>query len=89
MHQGMRGALNTPHELFGGRRSMHGIFEGEVHSIWDLWISGLQKCKSNDFFEVGGHKFSVRSIKYRLISRGLPLLGSSYPKNCVCVGGDV
>ena len=28
--------------------------ENEVHSIWDLWISGLQKCKDNyDFFEVG------------------------------------
>jgi hypothetical protein len=26
--------------------------EGEVHSIWNLWISGLQ-CKGNGFFEVG------------------------------------
>ena len=25
--------------------------EGEVHSIWDLWISGLQECKGNGFFE--------------------------------------
>ena len=24
--------------------------EGEVHSIWDLWVSGLQECKSNEFF---------------------------------------
>ena len=23
----------------------------EVHSIWDLWRSGLQECKGNDFFE--------------------------------------
>ena len=21
--------------------------EGELHSIWDLWISGLQECKGN------------------------------------------
>ena len=27
--------------------------EGKVHSIWDLWISGLQECKGNDFFKVG------------------------------------
>ena len=24
--------------------------EGEVHSIWDLWSSGLQECKGNFFF---------------------------------------
>ena len=24
--------------------------EGEVHTIWDLWISGLQECKGNGFF---------------------------------------
>jgi hypothetical protein len=27
--------------------------EGEVHSIWDLWVSGLQECKGNEFSEVG------------------------------------
>ena len=21
--------------------------QGEVHSIWDLWVSGLQECKGN------------------------------------------
>jgi hypothetical protein len=26
--------------------------EGEVHSIWDLWVSGLQKYKVNGFFKV-------------------------------------
>ena len=26
--------------------------EGEVHSIRDLWISGLQECKGNGFFEI-------------------------------------
>ena len=24
--------------------------EGEVHSIWDLWVSDLQECKRNEFF---------------------------------------
>ena len=24
--------------------------EGAVHSIWDSWVSGLQECKSNEFF---------------------------------------
>ena len=24
--------------------------EGEVHLIWDLWMSGLQECKGNNFF---------------------------------------
>jgi hypothetical protein len=27
--------------------------KGEVHSIWDLGISSLQKCKDNGFFEIG------------------------------------
>ena len=25
--------------------------EGEVHSIWDLWISGLQECKGDAFLK--------------------------------------
>ena len=28
--------------------------EGEVHSIWELWTSGLQKCKGNDFSKSSG-----------------------------------
>ena len=28
--------------------------EGEVHSIWFLWVSGLQECKSNEFSKSGG-----------------------------------
>ena len=23
----------------------------EMHSIWELWRSGLQECKGDDFFE--------------------------------------
>ena len=26
--------------------------EGEVHLVWDLWISELQECKGNGFFKV-------------------------------------
>ena len=29
-------------------------FQSKVHSIWDLWISDLQKCKDNDFLKWGG-----------------------------------
>ena len=44
--------------------------EGEVHSIWDLWISGLQECKDNDFFEVvGRQQFSVGSRKSEISGR--------------------
>ena len=48
--------------------------EGEVHSIWDLWISGLQECKGNGFFQsrVGGSKFSVGSRKFGFLSGGCP-----------------
>ena len=44
--------------------------EGEVHSIWDLWISGLQECKGNGFFRsrAGGQKFLVGSIKFGFLS---------------------
>ena len=63
--------------------------EGEVHSIWVIWIGGLQECKGNGFFEVGqgGHKFSVGSKKSRFLSRGLPLPISTSPEKFV--GGGV
>ena len=57
--------------------------EGEVHSIYDLWISGLQECKGNGFFEVsrvGGQKFSARSIKSGFVYGGLPLPKSTSPE---------
>jgi hypothetical protein len=28
--------------------------EGEVHSIWDLWINGLKKCKAMVFPKLDG-----------------------------------
>jgi hypothetical protein len=49
--------------------------EDEVHSIWDLWIIGLQECKANDFFKVGcdGHKFLVGSRISQFLYGVLPL----------------
>jgi hypothetical protein len=35
--------------------------EGEVHSIWDIYISGLQECKGNGCFEVGRACINFRS----------------------------
>ena len=35
-------------------------FKGEVHSIWDLWRSGLQECKGKGFYEVGRAGISFR-----------------------------
>ena len=48
--------------------------EGEVHSTWDLWISGLRVCKGNSFLEVGwdGHKFSIGSRKSWFLSGAAP-----------------
>ena len=58
--------------------------EGEVHSIQDLWISCLQECKNNGFFEVGvgGQQFLVGSLKSSFWDEQLPL-----PEKFVCVGG--
>ena len=47
--------------------------EGEVHSIWNLWISGLQECKGNDFFQSQTDKqqFLVRARKSRIYGRAV------------------
>ena len=38
--------------LLNGNEHIYWVLdlEGEVHSIWDVWVSGLQKCKSNKVF---------------------------------------
>jgi hypothetical protein len=54
--------------------------EDEVHSIWDLWISGLHECKGNGFFEVG------RADGQRFLVGWLPLPEYSSPEKFV-VGG--
>ena len=39
-----------------------GFWTLRVNSIWDLWVSGLQECKSNNFFfEIGQASNNFRS----------------------------
>ena len=40
--------------LLNGSEQIYWIWDlqDEVHSIWDLWIIGLQECKDNGFSEV-------------------------------------
>ena len=49
--------------LLNGSEHMYWIsdLEGEVHSIWDVWISDIHECKDNWFFLIrtGGQQFSV------------------------------
>ena len=42
--------------LLNGSEHIYWIWDlkNEVHSTWDLWISGLQECKDNNFFEASG-----------------------------------
>ena len=48
--------------------------ESEVHSIWDFWISGLQKCRGSGFFEQASkHQFPVWSKKIKFYGRVVPL----------------
>ena len=41
------------------------VLDGEVHSIWDLWISGLQECRSNHGFS----KSSGRALVFGWIQK--------------------
>ena len=63
--------------------------EDEVHSIWDLWISGLQECKGNDFLEVGraGNNFRSGPKNMDFLDTRLPHPKHSSPKKFV--GGDL
>jgi hypothetical protein len=57
--------------------------EGEVHSIWDLWINSLQKYKGNGFFEVGraGSSFQSDPENLDFLDGRLPLPESDIPKS--------
>ena len=57
--------------------------EGEVHSIWDLWVSGLQECKCNEiFFEIGRACNKFRWVqKIDALNGRLPLPGSDTSKS--------
>ena len=56
--------------------------EDEVHTIWDLWISGFQECKSNGSFEVGqvGNIFRLGPKNLDFLDGRLPLPAYSSPK---------
>ena len=55
--------------LLNGSEHIYWILnlEGEVHSIWDLWVSGLQECKSNEFFSKSGGRVAVLGRVQKII----------------------
>ena len=55
--------------LLNGSEHIYWILdlEGEVHSIWDLWVSGLQECKSNEFFSKSGGRAAVFGRVHKFI----------------------
>ena len=59
--------------------------EGEVHSIWDCWISGLRECKGNGSFEVGraGNNCRSSTKKLDIVDGRLPLPKSTSPEKFV------
>jgi hypothetical protein len=61
--------------------------ENKVHSIWDLWRSGLQECKGNGFFEVGrgGRNFQSGPENLNFFVGQLPLPASTSPERLVGV----
>ena len=76
--------------LLNGSEHIYWILdvEGEVHSIWDLRVSGLQECKSYGFFQnrAGGQQFSGGSKKLFFSSNGLlPPLDSDSAKSSLGV----
>ena len=58
-------------------------FEGEVHSIWYLWIGGLQESKGNGFFKVGrvGNNFRSTPKKLDVLDGRLPRPNLCPPKS--------
>jgi hypothetical protein len=77
--------------LLNGSEHIHWILDlkGEMHSLWDLWISGLQKCKGNGYFEVGRASNNFRSGQTNIdfLDGQLPLSVYTSPKKFVGLGG--
>ena len=77
--------------LLNGSEHIYWIWdlEGEVHSIWDLWITGLQECKDNGFFEVGwaDNNFQSGPENLHFIDGRLPLSEYSSPAKFIGEGG--
>jgi hypothetical protein len=63
--------------------------EGEAHSMWDLWISGLQECKGNGFSKVGwvGNIFWWGPKNLDFLDMRLPLPEYFSPEKLV--GGEL
>ena len=63
--------------------------ESQVHSIWDLWIGGLQECKGNGFFKVGRayNNFWLGPKNLDFLDGRLPMPEYSSPKKFVGGGG--
>ena len=69
--------------LLNGSEHIYWILdlEGGVHSMWDLWISGLQECKGYGFFLKLGRRATIfGQVQKNLdfMDRRLPLLESSW-----------
>ena len=75
--------------LLIGREHTYWIWdlESEVHSIWDLWISGLQECKGNGFFEVGQAGKKIWSGPENLHILAMQLVLPEYSYRVKFVGG--
>ena len=54
--------------------------EGKVHSVWGLWVSGLQECKSNDFFLKSGRRATIFG-RVNFFPGRLPPPGSDTPQS--------
>ena len=74
--------------LLNGSEHMYWIldFEGEVHSIWDLWRTYLQECKGNGFFEIRQASISFRSVQKIWISFWETAPAQIYLLQKVCMG---
>jgi hypothetical protein len=54
--------------------------EDEVHSIWDLWMSGFQECKADGLLKSGETYKCFRSGPKKLVGVGLP---SAFPRYAI------
>ena len=54
-HLQLQGCMTEIHTLYAKHIYWILGFQGEVHSIWDLWTIDLQECKGDWFFNWTGH----------------------------------
>jgi len=62
--------------LLNGNEHIYWIWdlEDKVHSIWNLWTSGLQECKNNDFFKIrrAGNNFQSGTENQNFLEAAAP-----------------